>query len=474
MALCGGHPPASSGLCLRPCDDESDCPGGSACVAGVCSPLPPPTVVVTIDPSTRHQTLVGFGASFGYTVDEVALHPDRAELFGALFAEAGTNIIRLRNRFGHAGEEDLTTSLEIVNAATEILGARPTVLLNSPSPPSALKANGSNQCSGNPDTCTLATLPEGGFDYGGFAAHWRASVEAYAAAGIPVDYINVQNNPNWVPPASASHEACRFLPVEGVQTVTVGESTVDVTYPGLAVALAAVASQLAELATPPGIIAPEATGFSGVAEYLPHLDFTNVAAIGHHLYGLDLTAIDAAALAEVGALGQQYERPIFQTEMQADGFDTALLLHHALASIGVSAYLQNDFVASAELSPNSTALVALTADGFNLQGPYHALRHYAFFTDPGWVRVATGEEPNGLLTTAWLAPAEDALTVVLLNSAITEQVVRLDFGAFEPAAVDVVRTVFEGVEHSAELGALSETGVLRVPGRSIVTLAARL
>jgi hypothetical protein len=36
---------------------------------------------------------------------------------------------------------------------------------------------------------------------------------------------------------------------------------------------------------------------------------------------------------------------------------------------------------------------------------------------------------------------------------------------------EVTRTVFEGVERAAELGALSAEGVVRVPARSIATIA---
>lgn len=471
-ALCGGHLPPTSGLCLQRCESEDDCPQGSACVAGVCSPLPPPTVEVTIDRSTRYQSLVGFGASFGYAIDEVAQHPNREALYDAFFADGGMNLIRVRNRFGHEGEEDLTSAVEVVSGAAERLGSRPTVLLNSASPPGALKANGTNMCGGDADTCTLVTLPTGSFDYAGLAAYWRDSIEAYSSAGVPIDFINVQNNPNWVPPASTPREACRFLPTEGTATVTVDETEIEVSYPGLAEALTAVAAELEGLPSPPGIIAPEATGYQAATEYLPHLDMSNVDAIGHHLYGTDAATIDAESLAELASLGEQYERPIFQTEMQADGFDTAVLLHHTLAVLGASAYLQNDFIVSAALSPNPAALAALDdAGGITLQGPYHALRHYASFTAPGWVRVAaTSNDDTSLLTSAWLGPTEDALAVVLVNTGITEQVVRLEPQSFERTTSRVVRTVFEGIEASTELGSLPGAGILRIPGRSIVTV----
>src|SRR5690606_8988467 len=129
-----------------------------------------------------------------YLNNEVAEHPRSAALFDAMFSDTGLSVLRLRNRYGH--EEDpafLSSTQTIVDAATERLGRAPTIILNSASPPSSLKANGSTWCEGNPDTCTLVTLPDGSFDYAGFAGYWRESLDAYVAAGIEPDYVSIQN-----------------------------------------------------------------------------------------------------------------------------------------------------------------------------------------------------------------------------------------------------------------------------------------
>ncbi len=54
----------------------------------------------------------------------------------------------------------------------------------------------------------------------------------------------------------------------------------------------------------------------------------------------------------------------------------------------------------------------------------------------------------------------------------------LDWDAQSSATVhlrgsEVTRTVFDGVDRSAELGVLSAEGILGVPGRSVVTVALR-
>ncbi|MBN2193119.1 MAG: hypothetical protein JW751_09915 [Polyangiaceae bacterium] len=470
IALCGGDRPSSPGFCLPSCD-AAGCPDGTACVAGVCSPLPEPTGRVTIDTSTRYQSLVGFGAAIGYVQHEIARHPRKTALLSAMFAESGIDVLRLENLVGFAGEEDLSDTIALVEAAAEGLGREPTIMLTSWSPPPNLKASGSIVCEGNPDTCTLARAAGGEFDYAGLADHWRASLEAYAEAGIEPVFIGVQNNPNWVPPTGQPTEACRFLPTEGTAPALVGGDFVEVEYPGLAEAITAVAGRLEGLASVPGIVAPEVTAVEYVAEYVSRLDFSDVAAITHHFYGADPTAVDVDALAALGELGERHGRPLLQTEMTADGFGTAVLMHYALVVEGASAYLQNEIVGTDPPSAGSEELISLTAQDFAVEDPYFAMRHYAIHTDPGWVRVAATADVDGLLASAWSSPAEDALTVVLVNPGLSEIATELEFGEESMAASEVTRTVFDGVERSAELGDLSAAGILRVPARSVVTVA---
>ncbi len=471
IALCGGCAPSHPGFCLPRCEAQ-ECADGTACVAGVCTPLHESTASVTVDSSARYQTLVGFGAGTVWLTDEIVEHPAASALYDAMFAESGFDIIRLFNRYDDYGTSDLTTSVAIMSAATERLGAPPTFLLTSTSPPAALKASGDEACSGNPDTCTLAQLADGTFDYPGLASHWRGVVEAYAAAGIEPDYISIQNDPDWVTPASANLDACRFLATEGTETVDVDDTDVEVEYPGYAEALAAVLEALADLPSVPRITAPDTVGVESTVSFASELDLGSIDAIAHHMYGTDPNAIDRDALLALNDLGQQSGLPIFQTEMQAEGLETAILMHEALSTIGASVYLQNDFAVSAFLpAPNPTALIALTETDFTIQDPYYAMAHFARDTDPGWVRVAASSDAEDLLATAWLSPQEDALTVVLVNAGPTESVVELGFGDAAPTASRVTRTVFRGVERTAELGELPPQGVITVPGNAIVTVA---
>src|SRR5690606_32713985 len=107
----------------------------------------------------------------------------------------------------------------------------------------------------------------------------------------------------------------------------------------------------------------------------------DVDAIAHHLYGTDPIDLDLAALVELGDLGKEFDRPIFQSEMYADPLTTAVLMHASLAVEGVTAYIQNNFVASAgDMRPDG--LINLTRDDFVLGDAYHVVGQYSQHIGP--------------------------------------------------------------------------------------------
>lgn len=472
IAQCGGsRPPIVAGLCLIQCVDGSSCSRDQACVAGICSPVSDAPVDVTVDVDTRHQDLVGFGASVAYGEGQITAHPQQAALYQAIFTGLGLDVLRFRNRFQHVGDDDLKTAGELVSAGNTTLGHPLGVFLSTWSPPAALKANGALVCSGNVQTCTLAKNAAGAFDYAGLADYWAGSLSAYAKVGLVPDYIGIQNNPNYIPSSAESNEACRFLPTEGSVSVPLGATTVKVTYPGLAQAQSAVVDALASLSNRPKILAPESSGIDSVAEYLSSLDVSKTDALAHQLYGVIPATVDLDALAAIGKLGTQNNRPVFVTEMQADGFSTALLIHYATVVEGASAYLQAALTGpvSGPLT-NTQALFGIDLATFKVQDPYHAMRHFAAHTDPGWTRVEVTSAADGLLVSGWQSPSGQDLTVVLINNRSVEVSARLKLPG-DWSTSEVSRSVFSGVERSSALGALSSQGVVRMPPESVVTVA---
>jgi glucuronoarabinoxylan endo-1,4-beta-xylanase len=379
--------------------------------------------------------------------------------------------VRLRNRYEHPGDDDLSSAAQVLSAAKASLGRSPLVFMTSWSPPPMLKANGSVTCSGNASTCTLTKTAAGSFDYAAFAAYWRSALDAYAATGVTPDYIGIQNNPNWVPSSSEVGEACRFLPIEG--TATVPDSASSVKFPGLAEAQRAALAALAGFIPAPKVLGPETSDMGDVAAYVAALDASTLDAISHHLYDVDPASATASMFTAVGDLARKDAKPVFQTEMQADGLGTAVLIHYTVAIEGASAYLQSSLASSAT-GPltNPQALVRLTSSDFSVQEPYYSMQHFALYTDPGWIRVDAKVTGGDLLASAWQSPAADALTVVLVNASTSDVDAELDLSSGDwPSASRVFRTVFDGVERFTDLGRLSTQGIVRLPARSVVTVA---
>lgn len=469
VAACRGSAP-DVGLCLPRCDEE-ECPDGTMCVAGACVGTPTADVSVTVDPAVKHQVLVGLGSTIAYTESLILDHPEREALLDAMFLESGFELLRLRNAFDGNADTDLAVTMELLGEASERLGENPAIYLTSGSPPAALKANGDRYCANSDVTCTLVRNAEGDFDYAGFAEYWRSSLEAYAAQGVVPEFVSIQNNSNYVPEDDVAIEACRFLPVEGTTTVELPDESVEAEFPGYAEAAAAVADALSTLTDSYSLTGPENGSTTGVVPDLASL--TDLGSVSYHMYGFDLENVAQSELEALQELSAETGKPSLQSEMQADGFDTARLLHYTLAVAGSSAYLQLGFVGS---TPEDESPVLLRTDetSFTKEPAYHALTHFSRFTQRGWTRVDAASDSEALLSSGWLSPEEDALTLVFINRGQETLHVELDLPSSASnllSDASVVRTVFEGTERSQVLGSLSPEHIVTVPGRSILTIA---
>jgi len=425
---------------------------------------------LTLDLTLRHQSLIGFGAGIGFVEDALVGHPLSDEVYDTLFIEGGLEALRIRNRFGEGNDSNLEPLASIVDAALSRLGYDPALFISAGSPPPSLKQNGSMHCLDNVETCTLAQTAEGDFNYAAFASHWRSAIDAYAAAGITFDFLSLQNHPNIIPQGGSGGEACRFLPEEGTQLVTINDEQVEVAYAGYRQALEAVRAAFEDLTDAPQITGPDLTGVTSFAGYMDVMD-APLDALSIHLYGVSASSIDETTFAPIQSEAQSRDVPVVQTEIQAGARDTALLMHHTLVDANASAYLQNDLVAVND-GGASIALLRLTSDSYETLPLYDVFAHYARYTAPGWVRVEATTE--NILASAWLAPDESALTIILQNPGDTDTKARVVIPAeLEDTLTqsEIIRTVFDGLERLTSLGALSPGGVVRVPAGSILTVA---
>lgn len=420
---------------------------------------------VKISTEQRFQVLEGFGASVGWFHDRISgVVPDG--LYDFLFPELGLDIIRFRNRFERTDKTDekLQQEVTIFERGTEALGYAPKLLLSSWSPPARLKASGKEKCFGNSD-CTLKK--EGGkFMYEEFAEWWKRSIEHYRSIGLSPTWISIQNEPDFVPP---EWEGCKFVPEETAE------------HPGYGKALEAVHAALQGLDAPPKLLGPEVLGihYERVQKYIAGMNMDLVAGVSHHIYerGND-TMWDwrepgpDSFLDEMAAVKAATDKPTFQTEFNTDedrgvdgGFETAWLMHHSLVTQGAVSFLYWDLI-----WPNNKGLVAMKGLTPAPRDHYYSVRHFARYTDPGYVRVGAEAQGDGLLASAYVAPDDQRLSVVLLNTSKKAMDASVDGGSFAGAKTEAFVTSYRPGSSRRWVEAQLTDGTLRLPARAVATV----
>ena len=432
---------------------------------------------VIVDAGAARQRLEGFGAATAYYQNWIAAHPNRAALYDALFKGLKLDILRLQNVY-RPGKSDrfAEDDRDIVRGARESLGYPVTVMMSSWSPPADLKSNRSEKNGG-----TLARGEGGEFVYDKFADYWRDSLVAYRSVGIEPKYISLQNEPDF----RAEWESCLFLPTEGEQG--------GVKYAGYDRALAAVHRRVQTLPAPPRLVGPETLGVGGgnPQSFLPPADrarMDRIGAVAHHLYSGGTHVEPDSFVEELRAIRAAYPGKLrFQTEFgRSDGFQTAWLIHNSLVEEEAHAY-----VYWAAIWPGDDALITIdnpwqraewkNPDGFRLNDRYYALKHYSYFTAPGYRRVEVTAADPRIKVSAFLSPDGRSLTVVALNTAEAPEAktLALDFRGFAPGEADtrIYQTRFDPAGANIvpenpfeDRGALSGDHRLTLPPRAIATV----
>jgi len=169
---------------------------------------------IIVDPTQQFQSIEGFGAAFtdsaAYLLEKVAQPAELTSTLSDLFTRTGNGIglSFMRNPMGAsdiarsvytfddmpAGQSDTSlTNFSISHdqsyiipliVAAKTLNPQMKIMANPWSPPAWMKASTTLEGS------TLASI-----DYTPFANYFVKYIQAYQAAGVPIDYISLQNEP---------------------------------------------------------------------------------------------------------------------------------------------------------------------------------------------------------------------------------------------------------------------------------------
>jgi glucuronoarabinoxylan endo-1,4-beta-xylanase len=457
------------------------CAGLAICACGGITEAPVNGLVV-IDTTGTHQTLVGFGAATAYKASLLSARTD--DIYQVLFVDSGLDILRLGNWYQNQTSTNTTpttpfgdsAAVQVVQKAAAARGGTPPkILMSSWSPPAYLKSNGMtrpppNSGSGGTDPAGTLIQNGGAYAYSDFADWWVRSLQAYAAQGVVPDYISIQNEPDFF---TAHWETCLWGPMEGASMEGIATA-------GYGQALDAVYNAIAAstLASRPVIVGPETTGFRDniVQKYLDGLNLAQLGGIAHHLYGSTEDNPNPdwfnGAMGSVGKAAAAAGLQTFMTEYSPNSptmFDTAWLVNNALTVENVSAYIYWELIWS-PTPPTGLVTIASASPSspYTINDTYYALKHFARWTDPGWVRVDATSSLSAVRASAFVSPDGGSLTLVLLNTSAKDHMVTVSPGAFPFGTLAIYRS--SGASERTANVAPEADGSVFLPSRSIATL----
>jgi glucuronoarabinoxylan endo-1,4-beta-xylanase len=416
-------------------------------------------IKVNVDIQQQRQQMEGFGAALAYYEGWLTAHPNKAEIYEAIYKELSLDFLRVRN--AHEYDPGMLDRVKEFITASQGTQGRPIPFLSTSwGPPARLKSNKDTKNGG-----TLKYTVENGkvsFDYEGFALWWDASLDAYAAKGLYPTFISIQNEPDYI----ATWESCILNPFEKVNATD--------TLAGYNKALKAVHDKVSLREKAPRFLGPESIGigYNAVKNYLLQADTTLLYGVGHHLYhGIDKD--NPWGNTEMKKLRELYPNlRFFQTEYSGnDWFNMTGLIYKSLADEEVSAYFYWDLIW------DNGGLVSLdnpwnrggwkNTRGYEKTKHFYAFKQFSAFIHPGWRQVAVTLASSEVHAVGFISPGMDSLSVVIINrSAVSEKTVRFELPGFEFSQSDVYVT--SNSLNCSNEGVLDEP-VFTLPPTSVTT-----
>lgn len=414
----------------------------------------------TVDASAIQQEIDGFGAAGCFDTGLLTSHTKKNEIYNVLFSQSGLDIFRVRNTYQYVSPAvDISNDTVAMVSAAKSRNPNVKIMLCSWSPKASLKSN---------NNVKQGTLKKDAYDnymYADFATWWYNSLDYYSGRGVNADYVSIQNEPDY---ETASWETCRF------------NATQNSDYAGYNLAFEAVYQELASHpGEPPKLIGPDVSGFYGLQSYVnmlsPYVD--HVYGYCHHLYsgGGSSENPDGYIPYMTDFAETNDDKPLMQTEYAknagdgdvstiTDAINLAHLMHNALVYEKDSAYIYWELFWA--YPKGFVSISGYPSYTYTINPVYYAFKHYAWFTDPGWRRVAATIDSNSLYITAFVSPDGDELTVVVVNPTIGSGSLTLTLEAFSPASSEVYRST--SGSYWSYIGTFNPS--MTLPEKSITTI----
>lgn len=417
-----------------------------------------PEAAGQIDVDTRHQIIEGLGASTAFYTPDLVNHQKKNELYNLLFKDLSLDILRIHNYYD-INSQNLRETVEIIKSGQAALGRDMKIMISSWSPPAYMKSN-ANLIGG--------TLKKnnGKYVYDEYARWWYESLVALKKEGINVDYLNIQNEPDYPAP----YISCVFAATEAS----------DLTQPGYDIAFETVWQKLnAEMGEDmPKMLAPETSSLGHSERYIKNLDsLSHVYGYAHHLYNCSFCGEFPdrfiPTMNSFNELVSQYgNKPKFQTEFEVapvkwDGaMSTALLIHNSMTIEEVAVYLYWDLF----WNPDSGLISLNDPVSYTINPAYYTFKQYSAFIDSDWQRVDALSDNSALRISAYVSPDNKKLTAVIINtSSDTDITLNLSIKGISLSKGEIYRSGKN--ENCVLAGNYDGKELLKIPKSSVTTLS---
>jgi hypothetical protein len=205
--------------------------------------------------------------------------------------------------------------------------------------------------------------------------------------------------------------------------------------------------------------------------------------VAHHLYGGSTDGTPDGYNPALRVLTNIFpSKPRFMTEYGlSDMLDQANLIHNVLTVENASGYnywslvwpfggnglvqIENPFASHSRWT-NAPPGTPTQSHGWWLAPSYWAMKHFSYFIQPGYRRVAATCTDTNVLTSAYLSPEGLRLVAVFINRNLGSSTNDVNFGAFPYFYSGVYQTA--GTSHFQSLGSISSQLVL--PAESLTTI----
>jgi len=415
------------------------------------------------------QEMVGFGGALTWYCDMITKSSKKEDIYDLLFNDLGLDIIRYKNWYYPVNypTDKSTETMEVdwfgghytatIELYKQMKEYDPEIqsLFCSWSPPSYMKSNdslyqGSLKNDGN------------GFMYSEYAEYWQDVLTYHGNEGFYPDFVSIQNEAGYVNPG---WETCEWRPTE----------TAD--FAGYDIAFDSVYNRVKQMSHVPKFIGPEVENigsdsdigentFRGYTDPLKSKD--DLYGYAYHLYnysGASETKV-LSATNNLNMIRDEFgEKPAFMTEFGGlDWLTTALMVHKNVVDANAVSYIYWELM----WSNSEVAMIDMpTANSFEINPNYYAIKHFSKCVDKGYIRVGTENENEKVYTSAFKHPSENKLTFILINLADNEVTVDLSSVGIGITTSEAYQSTEDSFWQTTELNGNS----LSLQPRSITTVS---